>query len=401
MKLLEALDVMQSEADLARNSVTISREGAVQESGAMDRGYKRFRQGTQPRGEYLRALTAVAGLVEGVKSGTISAWKLQEAMTTSDFPLLFGDLLYRQLLGFYAPFPVSYPAYSSPFDLKDFRPLNLLTIDGGSAVLDEVPEEAPYPEVSFTEGRYQLQVRKYGRRYGLSFEMIVNDDLNAFASRPAQMAIGARRMEEKLVTQAFVDASGPHASFYTSGNKNIVPSNPVLGVIGLQAAMTKLAAQVDSDGEPIVIDMYTLVVPPALEITAQNMLNGLQLRVKENGGSTNQELITLNWMQAKFQLKVNPYIPIVASSANGNTSWFLFANPSSGARPALAHGFLRGRRTPQMYMKDPDQILIGGGTSDVMEGNFDNDGIDYKIRHFFGVTRVDPKMTVASNGSGS
>jgi len=401
MKLLEALDRMHDEQQLVRDSVSITRETAIQEAQGA-KGYRRLRESGQPKGEYLRALTEVAKLITGVRKGITPDWKLKEAMTTSDFPLLLGDLMYKQLLGNYAPYPVTYPAYSAAFDLKDFKNLNLLTIDGGSSVLEKVKEEGPYPEITFTEARYQLAVVKYGRRYGLSFELFVNDDLNSMDSRPMQMAIGARRLEEKTVTQQFVAATGPHASFYTVGNANIVTGNPALSIPALQTAMTILSKQVDSDGEPIMIDMFTLVVGPALSITAQNMLNGLQIRLHEAGGATNTELIALNWMKAKFELKVNPYLPIVCTASGiKDTQWYLFANPSNGQRPALAHGFLRGHRNPQMYMKDSDQILIGGGPSGIMEGNFGNDGIDYKIRHFFGAIRVDPKMTVASEGDGT
>lgn len=401
MKLLEALDHMTTEADVVRNSVTVSREKALSEGYGGAQGYLRYNAARKPSGDYLRALKECARLITGVKSGIISSWKLQEAMTTSDFPLLLGDLQYKQLLGFYTPYRSVYESISKGFNLKDFKPLNLYTIDGGSSTLDVVTEEAPYPEISFTEGRYQLTIKKYGRRYGLSFELIVNDDLDAMASRPAQMAIGARRTEERLMTGLYVDANGPHASFYTSGNKNIVTANPVLSIPGLQTAMTVLASQVDADGEPILIEGYTLVVPPALEVTANNILNGLQLRLHEAGGSTNTELITTNWMTQRLKLVVNPYIPIIGSGSNKNRMWFIFANPATGSRPALAHGFLRGRSAPQLYIKNPDQMLIGGGTADVMEGNFDNDGVDYKLRHFFGGIRVDPKMTVASSGAGS
>lgn len=36
-----------------------------------------------------------------------------------------------------------------------------------------------------------------------------------------------------------------------------------------------------------------------------------------------------------------------------------------------------------------------------MEGDFDTDSIHYKVRHVFGGTRIDPIMTVFSNGSNS
>ena len=90
----------------------------------------------------------------------------------------------------------------------------------------------------------------------------------------------------------------------------------------------------------------------------------------------------------------------MASTANGSTSWFLFANPDNG-RPAIEMGFLSGHEEPEIFMKAPNSMRVDGGGVDVMNGDFDNDAIEYKLRHVFGGTREDPKMTVASNGSGS
>jgi len=36
-----------------------------------------------------------------------------------------------------------------------------------------------------------------------------------------------------------------------------------------------------------------------------------------------------------------------------------------------------------------------------LEGDFETDGIDYKVRHFLGGSLLDPVCAVASNGSGS
>jgi len=77
----------------------------------------------------------------------------------------------------------------------------------------------------------------------------------------------------------------------------------------------------------------------------------------------------------------------------------VFASPAEG-RPAVEMGFLRGHETPETFVKLADSQLLGGGVTDPSEGDFDTDSIQYKIRHVFGGTRLDPKMAVASNGTG-
>lgn len=350
--------------------------------------------------EYLKRLAEATSLVADVMRGKRPAYHLQEAMTTSDFPYLFGDILDRQLLAAYRETPQTWPNIAKRNTVRDFRSVKRFGVYGGDTILTEVPEQHEYPISKIDEDTpYTYAVKKYGRKMPFSWETIINDDLNALSDVPERFGRAARRSEEWFVTGLFVDASGPHASFYTGGNANIVTSNPVLSLAALQTALEVLGVQKDQNSNPILIDVVELVVPSALEVTAMNILNTLQFEASEKGGTSGRKAIVQNWLKTKFRLNVNPWIPLVATSANGSTSWFLFANPDAD-RPALEIGFLRGHEEPEIFMKSPNATKIGGGM-DAMNGDFDTDSIEYKVRHVFGGTRMDPKMTVASNGSGA
>ncbi len=375
--------------------VPVGSNATVNEHAGMSRSDRRVQLRSR---EGMRQTALLASIIAGVKEGKVPEWHLQEAMGTDDFPLLFGDLLYRQLLGNYQPWPVTYPSYMRVVDVKDFRALNMYTIDGGQGILPQVKEHEPYPEINFIEGTHTVSVLKYGQRYGISFEMVIQDDLNAFNNRPTLMAVGARRSEEYLATTKLCDVNGPDASFFSSGNANIATG--ALTIKNLQNAFKILAAQTDADGQPIMIDAVTLVVTPNDEITARNILGADKLRINAASGGADADVFmyTENWMKARVSLSVNPYIPYVASSCNTNP-WFLIANPNDVTqRPAFVFAFMRGRRTPQLFVKDPDAMMLGGGASSPLEGNFDNDDINYKIRHIFGAAQVDPKMAIASFG---
>ena len=348
--------------------------------------------------QYMTKLAEAAKFVADVFEGRRPVYHLQEAMTTSDFPLLFGDILDRQLLANYRESPATYRSYCKVATVRDFRTVNRYFVNGAEAVLSQVNEQAEYPEVALDEGRYQYSVQKYGRRIPFSWEAMINDDLDALKDVPARFGRAARRTEERFATVLFCDANGPHVTLYAAGNNNIVTGNPALSIAGLQTAMQVLAAQTDTDGEPIVIDSVHLVVPPALEITAQNILNALEIRLNEAGGTANQMVVAQNWMKSRVQLHVNWYIPmIITNGTRGNTSWFLFANPSVG-RPALEVGFLRGHTEPEIFIKSPNAQRVGGGAVNPLDGDFDTDSIQYKVRHVLGGTRLDPKATVASRG---
>jgi hypothetical protein len=365
------------------------------EEGQSIRGLRR----TDPR--YLSRLAEAAGFIAEVMQGKRPAYHLKETMTTSDFPLLFGDILDRQLLGAYQEVPYSWNQVARRRTVPDFRTVRRFTIDGGEAVLEPVPEQTEYPAASLSEGKYDYSVKKYGRRMPFSWESMINDDLDALRDIPERLGRSARRTEERFVTDLYFDSNGPDATFIAAGNDNLMTGNPALSITSLAAAMTLLAGHTDSDGEPISVEMMTLWVPPALEIAAQQIANAVQLEIGDTSSATVPRLITTNWMRSRFRIAVGYYIPqIVTTGSRGNTSWMLVGNPAVG-RPAAEIGFLRGHETPEVWVKSANAQRAGGGIVDAMDGDFDTDSIQYRIRHVLGGTLMDPKAAVGSNGSGS
>lgn len=414
---------------------------------------------SNPGVEYRRLFHEAQKLVEGALSG--NRWKmlrLQEAMTTSDFPVLFGDVLDRSVLANYQETPYTWDTYCARKILNDLRLARMFRVDRGAAVLDGpiVPSSTtgisgngPTGMEQFTEypmrkrvvTGYTDQLYKFGCRMDFSFETIVNDDLDALKDTPALFGRAARRTEEKRATKLFVSSTGPNATFFSNANNNLINTtvlgtsytglpNPPLSVDAIMWALTVLANQKDLDGEPISIEGAVLVFPPALKVTAMNILNATELFLNMEGGNivtygasvnpaSNFTAATSgirmragNWAKDFAKPALNYYLPIVNTSTSAQTAWYMFATPSSG-RPALQQSFLRGREAPQLFMRSPNQVAIGEGRmgpgagvmpgttlSNPMEGDFDTDGIDYKIRHFLGGTLLDPVLAVASTGLG-
>ena len=347
---------------------------------------------------YGAKLAEAATFIAEVFSGRRSPAHLQEAMTTSDFPQLFGDVLDRMLLANYLEAPASYKAYMKTSTVRDFRTVKRFAIDGAEATLSVVPQDTEYPESSVADSQYSYAVQKYGRRLPFSWETIMNDDLGAFRDMVERMGRSARRTEERFATDLFVNSTGPDPTFFSAGNLNIITGNPALSIAGLQTGMTTLQTQLDSEGEPILNNGVILVVPPSLEVTAMNILNATEIRPQTSGGATAaQTLVVGNWIAPRITLAVNYYLPIV-NTTSGTTAWYLFADPNQ-SRPAAEIGFLAGHEQPEVFVKNSDQVRAGGGgDTDPLGGNFDTDSIHYKVRHVFGGTLLDPKAAASSTG---
>jgi len=361
------------------------------------RGVRSLRR-EDPR--YKRALTEAAVLVDDVFQGRRPLYRLQEAMSTSDFPLLFGDIIDRSMLGKYREWPSVWARIAKRGSVRDFRTKRQFTMDGAEAVLPKVKQGAEYSEATLTEGKYDYSMDKYGRRVPLLWELFINDDLDALRDTPDRLAKSARMTEERFATELYADSTGPDAAFFT-GARRITSGGTGLDIAKLSAALLVLWGQTDSDGNPIFTGEVRLVVPPALKVAANNIVNSTEIRVATGGGgaSAADQLVAKNWVGSEIaEVVVNPWLPIVDTSANKNTTWYLFADPGVG-RPAMEVGFLRGHDSPELFMKSPNAIRIGGGAVGAEEGSFETDGIDYKVRHCVGGGLMEPKAAVAYIGA--
>lgn len=338
---------------------------------------------------------AVLRAIESSYPGLI---RFTEAQTISDFPLLTGDVLDRMMLARYREWPQTWRSYVKTATLRDFRLVRRIAADGLEGQYDSVPEQTEIEFEAMSETGYSYTPKKYAKGTHISFETLMNDDLSAFETIPDRLGRGGARTINKFVTQLYVDANGPHASLYTVGNANIVTGSPALSVASLGTAMQQLLSQTDANGEPIYIEEMVLVTGPGLKVTAQNIINQIIVDVTERGGTSNQTVRVNNWIASGLTHVVDPYIPIVASNANGATSWFLFASQNVG-RPSLEVGFLTGFEEPQLYQRLANTARVGGGV-DQMAGDFLTMSQQYKGVVAFGGTRLDPRGTIASDGSG-
>lgn len=333
--------------------------------------------------------------LEGIYSGRVPLYRFKEAMTRSDFPLYYADSLDRQLYGSYTALTPEWKNYTRAATVNDFREVKRFASSGIRGRLSKVKESAEHERRAFDMTEYKYSVNKYEAGFGLSWEAMINDDLDMFRMLPMDLAQSAVDEEEAFVAELIADANGPDATFYNAGNENLLVGNPPLTRSALQAAITLLTKRKDERGNPIAVKSVELVVGPGLLLAANEIINATEYR--SVGASGDVTIIRGNGIAANLRVSTNYYIPSVATSSNADTSWWVFANPNE-ARPALELGRLRGYEAPALYEKLPDMRRVGGGE---VPWSFNHSEAEKKVVHVLGGTRVDPRMTVASQGDGS
>jgi len=335
----------------------------------------------------------------------IHRWEyfLKEAITTSDFPYLFGQTLDIQLLAMYQLAIPDWRAYVDVGSCKDFNARRIEKVTGNEDLLDEVPEKGEYLVAPMHEGRYSIAVKKRGRQFDISWEATVNDFLQAFTKMPARFANAATYTEAYLATALFASAAGPNALLYgtpiadpAGGNVTNQGTLP-LTIQNVEATLALMAQQQNQDGQPLGIRGVHIVVPPALETTGRAIITSVLKQWTEVGAGGGIPVPTVNVLpQMGLQLHVNPLLPVIDVSGNVNTTWYLFASLDQGSACEL--DYLLGHETPEICMKASDKVSVTGAPLSPFSGDFATDNIFYRVRIVCGGTQLDPRMTYAQVG---
>jgi hypothetical protein len=324
---------------------------------------------------------------------------LSETMTRSDFPLLMGDTLERMMLSRFGTFPQDWRKFVGVGTRRDFRTGRAIAVDGLEGAFPEQSEEEELEYGSLSEASYTYSVKKFSKGAKVSWELLLNDDLNAFDTIPDRLGRGAARSVARYVTTLYAASTGPNATFFSSGNGNLLTAgaSSALSITSLATAYGMLRSKVDADGEPIMVESAVLVVGPGLEVTARNILASAQVSYIPISTAGGPLLTTENWLAGNLSLAVDPYLPIITTTGTiGATEWFLFANPNV-ARPAIELSFLAGYEQPVLYQKIANTARVGGAL-DQAAGDFNTMSSEWKAVLAFGGSLLDPKSAVASFG---
>jgi len=345
--------------------------------------------------------------------------EIEESHSTSDFPSALKAVTEVAFMAEYQQIESVYPEYTRQYNVNNLRPQsfyslaidlsNLPDTNGGDATtkdapggLVRIPELTEFPEFSFSASETSFGVAKYGARVGFSFEMLLNDEWGALETLPNQLAVLARNQEDIVATEVLASPTGPNSVFFNATNKNRIvtadgfaSNNPALSVDAINKAVSVIRSKT-YHGNPVVVQKFALMVPPALEAEARKLLGVTAFEVTDSNGT-----YTVANPISDITLIVNPWLQLIDKSANVNTTWYLLPYQSQGVRPAVVFSKIRGRENPELRIASATGNYLGGGEVPGREGSFLNDDIEFRVRHFVGAAGIAFETAAVSLGTGS
>lgn len=358
----EAIDKQRSQAE----SWLLHRSGEKVEGKPIDMNGNDFR-GMTLMDLAKDRLTAAGVSVRGLDSMEIA--KRAITHSTSDFPILLGNVFNKVLLNAYAIIPDTWRLFCKVGSVSDFRASNRY-LAGTFGDLDTVAEGGEYKYGTIGDASYEpITAKTKGKMFSVTRQLLINDDLGALTNILQLMGRGAARTIEKDVYALLALNSGAGPTMNDTGNlfnstavttagghANLLASGGTAPDVASIAAM-KIAMMTQSFGGDYIDVGPSIFLGPVNLAESVKVLNASQYDPESN------KFQKPNQVQGMFST-------IIGTPRLTGTAWYTFADPN--IEPVIEVDFLNGQQTPYTEQREGWNV----------------DGIEYKIRLDYGVGAV-------------
>ena len=312
--------------------------------------------------------------------GTMNRYRVQRDAyhTSGSFPDLLLDATNKTLLAGYEEAPYTWGTWARDAGTtSDFKALNRIRFSE-MGTPEMVPEGKEYPESPMSDAKETYSIHKYGNMFTITWETVVNDDLDAISRIPAMQGAACRRLQNQAVygvltaNGAMADTGNlfnATAQTTAGGHANLDTGAGAPTVATLNAAFVKMMTKKGLRNDVILnIQPSFLIVPAALSATALQLLGSIadpSVGGSAAGNSNTKNIYGPN-ADRKLQVIVEPLL-----DANSATAWYLAA--SNNQVDTVEMTFLEGEQSPVLEN----------------EWDFDKDVYKYKVRQTFGVAPID------------
>lgn len=320
-----------------------------------------------------------------------AVYRLKEAMTTSDFPLLLSKAFEVEAMQAQKDAVREYEPFAAKKSVPDFRPKKLRDLFGQTE-FDPVAEGEEYKGDSLSETEIEYKVSKYGRSFGYTWELAISGDFTEMADFPRRLGNGAVETENRIMFSEFITETGPSTDFFdTVDTKPLTAEN-------LDAAINSLALKEDHRGDLVDTSKMILVVPPTLAVQARRIVGAAELEMEVTDGNRKTKTRVQNPFSGMVEVVVARWLAKVNKDASRATAWYLLPGRDT-SNPSLIAAGLQGHEAVDIRVKRDQGERPGGGNIPFEEGSFKDDTVWFRGRHVFGGSKAFAYAAYASKGA--
>ena len=282
--------------------------------------------------------------------------------STDDFTEILSNVAHLSMLRGWDETPETFSEWTSRGTLGDFKPVKRVDLNVFPSLL-EVPEGAEYQFATMGERAEQIVLATYGRKFSITRQAIVNDDLGMFDRVPRKMGRASRRTIGNMVYAVLTDnnaMSDGDALFHANHNNLATTGLTEPNVSNVSKAKAAMATHKDPDDNATALNIRAayMLVPVAIEDTA----NVLMASEFDPGVDKRKPNPHRGFVQVVSEARLD---------ANSATAWYLAANGNT--HDTIEVSYLDGNDQPVLERR------VG----------WDVDGVDMKVRIDVGVKALD------------
>lgn len=279
-----------------------------------------------------------------------SGW-LEAAFSTTALPGILSNIANKMLLEGYNYVEDAWRKICKIASVNDFKEHTRYRM-AGAFQYEKVGPDGELKHGKLSEMQFGQRADTHGIMFGLTRQMIINDDMGAFTDIPRQIGMGAAEAIADAVWSLLL--SNPNNFFHISHKNYKAGVDSVLGVNGLTLAEVMFGEQTKPNGKPLGIEASILLVPIALKVAAQMLMNSVNLNETTTVDTPKPQS---NPHAGKYDVVSSTYLSNSTYADSSNTAWYLFADPNR--LPAIEVAFLNGIDRPTVEKTDADFNMLG------------------------------------------
>jgi len=287
-------------------------------------------------------------------------------MSTSDFPNILANTVGRTLRNGYQLAPRTFTAWARQATVPDFRPVSRGALSDMSK-FTVVKAGEGYSYGKFGDGAESYSAVKYGKIIPLTWETIVNDDMDMISRIPMAIGAEAAQTEGDIVYGILLDnaAMADGTALFHADHGNLAGAGAAITDITLGAGRAAMRKQTAPQGRTLNLAPSILLVGPDTEMAANKYTSASFVATK--GADVNPNF--------------NTSLEVVVESRIAGTPWFLMAQ--SGLIDTVEYAYLEGEQ----------------GLFTEQRQGFEVDGLEIKARMVLGAKAIDHRGMYKNAGA--
>ncbi len=322
-------------------------------------------------GHSLREMARHALLLAGQPTGGNVMEMIGRAMTTSDLPILMGNVANKALAAGYESAPETWADWCATGSVSDFKTHSLVSVSE-TEDLEEVNESQPYEHGKRTDAKEQYQIATYGKLFAITRQTIINDDLAALTDTPrAHGEAAARKIGDVAYAVLTANAAMRDGVALFHANHGNLGTGGVVSETTLAEGIKKMKLQKDLlNKRRLNIRPEFFIAPVSIEGGAEIFFSSNQFTAGDNAASTRSNPYAGSRFKRVYEARLD----------DASTTAYYLAGPKGKTVTVF---FLNGQQAPYLETRQGWSL----------------DGVEYKVRIDCGAKAIDWKALLKNAGA--